>query len=54
MSEQGYYIWLDAVAEDKEIPAWKSLDIVIRKWAVISGLEKDLEDYQKRKVIYQD
>jgi hypothetical protein len=54
MSDKGYYIWLDAIAEDEEIPAWKSLDIVIRKWAVLSLHEKDLEAYQNRKIIYQD
>jgi hypothetical protein len=54
MSDTGYYIWLDAKADDEEIPAWKRLDIVIRKWAVLSGHEKDLEAYQNRKIIYQD
>ena len=54
MSNNGYYIWLDAKADDEEIPYWKKLDIVIRKWAALSGMEKDLSDYQKRKVIYQD
>jgi hypothetical protein len=53
MNNNGHYIWLDAVADDGEIPAWKALDIVIRKWAVISGLEKDLSDYQKRKELYE-
>jgi len=53
MNDNGHYIWLDAIVDDNEIPAWKSLDIVIRKWAVISGLEKDLSDYQKRKELYQ-
>ena len=53
MNDNGYYIWLDAKVDDNEIPAWKQLDIVIRKWAVISGLEKDLSDYQKRKELYQ-
>ena len=31
----------------KEVPAWKALDIVCRKWAVLSGLERDLSNYQK-------
>jgi hypothetical protein len=53
MNKDGHYIWLDAIAEDAEIPAWKSLDIVIRKWAVLTGMEKDLSDYQKRKEFYQ-
>ena len=53
MNNNGHYIWLDAVADDREIPAWKALDIVTRKWAVMSGLEKDLSDYQKRKEMYE-
>jgi hypothetical protein len=28
---------------------WKSLDQVIRKWAVLSGFEKDYEEYRKLK-----
>ena len=54
MTNNGYYIWLDAKVGDAEIPAWKSLDLVIRKWAALSGMEKDLSDYQNRKIIYQD
>ena len=48
MSEnnQSYYIWLDAKADDEEIPAWKRLDIVVRKWAVMSAHEKTLENYE--------
>jgi hypothetical protein len=53
MSNNGHYIWLDAVADDEEIPAWKRLDIVIRKWAALTGMEKDLSDYQKRKEMYE-
>lgn len=52
-NEKNYYIWLDAVVDDNEIPAWKRLDIVTRKWAVLSGMEKDLFDYQKMKEMYQ-
>lgn len=47
-------IILNARADDDEIPEWKRLDIVIRKWAALSGMEKDLSDYQNRKVMYQD
>jgi hypothetical protein len=47
--EENYYLWLDAKADDAEIPAWKRLDIVIRKWAAQSGFEKDQENYQKLK-----
>jgi hypothetical protein len=49
----GYYIWLDAKTDDEEIPAWKRLDIVTRKWAALSAMEKDLSDYQKRKELYE-
>lgn len=53
MSNNGHYIWLDAVADDEEIPAWKRLDLVTRKWAALTGMEKDLSDYQKRKELYE-
>lgn len=53
MSDTGHYIWLDAKVDDDEIPAWKQLDIVIRKWATLSGMEKDLSDYQIRKELYE-
>jgi hypothetical protein len=53
MGNTGHYIWLDAIADDEEIPAWKRLDIVTRKWAALTGMEKDLSDYQKRKELYQ-
>lgn len=54
MSDTEKYIWLNADAGDEEIPAWKRLDIVTRKWANQSQYEKDLSDYQNRKIIYQD
>jgi hypothetical protein len=53
MNDSGHYIWLDAKAADEEIPAWKRLDIVTRKWATLSGMEKDAENYQKRKELYE-
>jgi len=53
MNNNGHYIWLDAVVDDEEIPAWKRLDIVTRKWASLSSMEKDLSDYQKRKELYE-
>jgi len=53
MNNSGHYIWLDAIVEDGEIPAWKALDIVCRKWATLSGFEKDQSDYQKMKELYQ-
>ena len=43
--------WMDAKAEDPEIPAWKSLDIVTRKWATMTGFEKDQEKYAKLREI---
>ena len=53
MNDNGHYIWLDAIVDDGEIPAWKALDIVCRKWATLSGFEKDQSDYQKMKELYQ-
>jgi len=53
MNDNGHYIWLDAATNEEEIPAWKTLDIVIRKWAALTGMENDLSDYQKRKELYQ-
>jgi hypothetical protein len=49
MNDSSYYIWLDAKVDDNEIPAWKALDIVTRKWAVLTGMENDLSNYQKMK-----
>jgi hypothetical protein len=54
MNESSYYLWLDAKVDDDEIPPWKQLDIVTRKWANLSQMEKDLENYENRKKIYQD
>jgi hypothetical protein len=51
--EPHYYMWLDVKADDEEIPAWKQLDIVTRKWATLSRMEKDLSDYAKMKELYQ-
>ena len=57
MNEQnipsGQYIWLGAVTDDGEIPDWKRLDIVTKKWANLTQMENDLSDYQKRKEMYQ-
>ena len=49
MNEQKNEVWVNAIVDDDEIPAWKRLDIVTRKWAALSGMEKDLENYQKLK-----
>ena len=53
MNNDNENIWLDAKVDDDEIPAWKRLDVVIRKWAALTGMENDLSDYQKRKEYYQ-
>jgi len=53
MNEDKQNIWLDAKVDDDEIPAWKRLDVVIRKWAALTGMENDLSDYQKLKEFYQ-
>ena len=53
MIEQNQPLIFSAIADDEEIPAWKRLDIVTRKWAALSGMEKDLSDYQKRKEMYE-
>ena len=45
-------LWMHAISEDPEIPAWKSLDNVIRKWAVLSQHENDLAQYQKIQELY--
>lgn len=53
MSNENNAYWLDAKADDDEIPAWKRLDIVTRKWAVLSGFEKDQVNYAKMKEMYE-
>jgi hypothetical protein len=46
-------IFIDARADDEEIPAWKRLDIALRKMAVLSQHEKDLENYEKLRLEQQ-
>lgn len=47
-------LFLEAArADDEEIPAWKRLDIVCRKWAILTQHEKTLSDYQKLKESYE-
>lgn len=53
MIEQNQPLIFSAIVDDEEIPAWKRLDIVTRKWAALSGMEKDLSDYQKRKEMHE-
>jgi hypothetical protein len=52
MNEENLNLWKSAKADDEEIPAWKALDIVTRKWAVLSQFEKEQSDYQKMKESY--
>jgi hypothetical protein len=52
MNEENLNLWLSAKADDEQIPAWKALDIVTRKWAVLSQFEKEQSDYQKMKEFY--
>jgi len=52
MNEIPQNIWLSAIVDDEEIPAWKRLDIVTRKWAVLSGMENDLAEYEKIQRMY--
>ena len=54
MNEQNAEFILNAKADDGEVPAWKLVDLICRKWAIMSQFEKDLSDYETRKVIYQD
>jgi len=53
MNEQNQPLIFSARVYDEEIPAWKRLDDVTRKWAALTGMENDLSDYQKRKEFYQ-
>ena len=53
MNEQNQPLIFSARADDEEIPAWKRLDIVTRKWAALTGMENDHNEYQKRKEFYQ-
>ena len=43
---------MNAIVDDEEIPDWKRLDIVTRKWATLSLFEKDQEAYQKLRAEY--
>ena len=52
-NQRGHYIWLDAVTDDEEIPAWKRLDIALRKMATLTQHEKDLENYEKMRQEWQ-
>jgi hypothetical protein len=52
MSNENNDIWFDAKVDDDEIPAWKRLDLVVRKWAILSQHEQEQSDYQKMKEYY--
>jgi galactokinase len=41
-------------SEIDPFPAWQMLDLVVRQWVALSGFEKDQEEYQKRRKLYQD
>jgi hypothetical protein len=53
MIDEMLNLWMSAKADDKEIPSWKALDIVTRKWAVMSGFEKDQASFSKIKEMYE-
>ena len=46
-------LFMDARADDEEIPAWKRLDIALRKMAILTQHEKDLENYEKMRQEWQ-
>ena len=46
-------LFMDARADDEEIPTWKRLDIALRKMAILSQHEKDLENYEKMRQEWQ-
>jgi hypothetical protein len=45
--------FMNARADDEEIPAWKRLDIALRKMAVLTQFEKDQEKYAKLQAEYK-
>ena len=45
-NERGFYIGLTRFEQNEEIPAWKALDEVCRKWAVLTMHENDLKKYE--------
>jgi len=53
MSNENMYIWLQDYEEKIEIQPWEELNQVIRKWAALTGHEKDQNNYQKMKEMYQ-
>ena len=53
MNVEEYYIGLSNLPENEQIPAWKALDEVCRKWAVLSMHENDLAQWQKIQEMYR-
>ena len=52
-NERGFYIGLTRFEQNEEVPAWKALDEVCRKWAVLSMHENDLAQWQKIQEMYR-
>lgn len=52
MSNEIYQTLGDLVLAEQNEP-WKALDMVCRKWATMSGFEKDAQFYEKLKEISQ-
>ena len=52
-NKQGIAITLTNFEQNLEIPAWKALDEVCRKWAVLSMHENDLAQWQKIQEMYR-
>ncbi len=53
MNEQNMEFFMRAKADDGEVPAWKLVDLICRKWAVMSQFEKDQSNYAKLKEMYE-
>lgn len=53
MNEQNMEFFMQAKADDGEVPAWKLVDLICRKWAIMSQFEKDQSNYQKLKEMYE-
>ena len=44
-------MWIDENSQNSENPAWKDLENVCKKWAVMSQHEKDEKFYEKLREI---
>jgi hypothetical protein len=53
MTNENSYIWLDLPKDEQGNESWTYLDTVVRKWATLTGFEKDQNQYQKMKELYQ-